>query len=179
MVIDYVSQVPSNFSYNRLGDTIFDVTLFDAEGDIITKLDSSLTICLPRLKRHQKEEACLSYFDDPLNKWRCEDRCLTSYRLPNNEILWCGQTTHLTNFALLLGSTNEYDPCSSQLLNPTISWLSLGFVLGAILIVSLISATIDMRIRARVTRIKTFVKELNAYHAAEVEAAMANASPSI
>ena len=42
-------------------------------------------------------KVCLSYYDERAAKWKCQDECLTS---ANN--LLCGQTPHLTNFALLL-----------------------------------------------------------------------------
>ena len=80
----------------------------------------------------------MSYYDETKAKWECEDKSLVTTK----DGLLCGETKHLTNFALLLtGGPDQSSPDS------TISWVSLGLVAGAIVIVALSSIVVEIRIR--------------------------------
>ena len=118
-----------------LGSIILNITLVDSQGNLITILDSPLTICLPRLNTTKKEDnVCLGYLDEANGEWKCEDTCPENKK---NRFV-CGQTDHLTNFALLLlGNLENGNPCESQARNSTISWISLGLVAAAVVYVAI------------------------------------------
>ena len=130
----------------QLGSSVIEVTLVDSDGNSISELNTPLTICFVP-SADQKRMQCLSYYDEDKAKWRCEDECLTKTK----EGSLCGQTDHLTNFALLFTGAGERnrDPCHSSSDNGqiTISWISLGMVCGAIVIVALSILAVELRIR--------------------------------
>jgi hypothetical protein len=140
-----------------LASAVLNITLLDGEGNSITQLDSPLTICLAISNNTKNgKRVCLSYYDERASQWRCEDKCLTS--IPPKESnstnggtkegLLCGQTDHLTNFALLLTGSQEQDPCQSGKGN-VFSWISLGLVVGAILVVALSVVIFEIHFRWR------------------------------
>ena len=90
---------------------------------------------------------CLSYYDERKGNWTCEDECLTIPDKDSN--LLCGQSNHLTNFALLLGGAGKgsEEPCHSQSLDYTLQWLSLAMVAAAIVIVGFGVLAIEVYIR--------------------------------
>jgi hypothetical protein len=163
LAITFTTNVPENFSNQRLGGIILDITLTDPEGQLITQLDTPLVICLlqPNSSKINKSKApCLSYYDEGNSKWRCEDECLSN---PGNHSLLCGRTDHLTNFALLLsGSSTEGDPCVSQSNDNTLAWVSLGLVAGAILIVALSGIAIEIRTRLHSRKLETQIARMAA-----------------
>ena len=118
----------------------------DDQGVQITQLDSPLIICLtPSNSTKKGESQCLSYFDEKKEKWKCQDECLTTTR--DNQL--CGQTDHLTNFALLLSgnSGGGGHPCRSDSQSFVLSWASLGLVAVAVLIVAIFALIIEVCIR--------------------------------
>ena len=90
----------------------------------------------------------MSYYDEDTQTWKCQDHCL---KLQNDTL--CGETDHLTNFALLLsggggGSGGNKNKCGAD--DPQLDsffWLSLAFVLGAILICIITSILYDLKKR--------------------------------
>ena len=62
------------------------------------EITSSLQICL-LANQTSKKDACLGYIDekDDPPQWKCEDRCLTK----QSGDYYCGDTKHLTSFAIL------------------------------------------------------------------------------
>ena len=164
LTITFVSNVPSDFSHQRLGGIIMDITLTDSENDQITQLDTPLTLCFERpanFSLSKDKNVCLSYFDEVREKWRCEDKCMAN--IPNRSVL-CGETGHLTNFALLLsGNSGETgNPCISVSQGNTLAWISLGLVAGAILIVALSVVVIEIRTRLRAWKLnKQITRGLN------------------
>ena len=142
--ITYVSNIPANLSNQQLGSTILDITPFDGTGNPVTQLANPLTICLePPATIGSHERVCLSYYDERKSKWVCEDRCLTN--TGKKEGLFCGETGHLTNFALLLsgGAAESSDPCVSVSHDNILPWVSLGLVGAAIIIVGLSTIFIE------------------------------------
>ena len=143
------------------------ITLLDGQGNSITQLDSPLTICLALPNTTKKgEEVCLSYYDERKDKWICEDECLTTSPAKGNRsnegtsaegYFLCGRTAHLTNFALLL-TGNGADSCQPDNQDSTLAWISLGMVIGAILLVALCGFVIEMRIRWRSHRKTTLIR---------------------
>ena len=92
---------------------------------------------------------CLSFFDEKKKEWKCQDECLSSFEGKDN--LLCGQTNHLTNFALLL-SGSKGKSCQSGDPEYVLEWLSLGFVAGALLIVSLFVLVFEVILRWKAHR---------------------------
>lgn len=78
----------------ELGSAIYDIS-----GNEVTTFDEPVTICLK--SSSSAEGSCLGYLDTSGQPaaWRCQDECLQSH-----DDLLCGETNHLTNFAILLGS---------------------------------------------------------------------------
>lgn len=120
-----------------LGSVITDITLESSTQGRIRKLAQKLTICLEDVEEDQ--EKCLGYYNEKKERWECEDRCLK--KKGNN---YCGETDHLTSFALLLGGGNQN--CGNPF-DGTLAWISLGFVSGAVLIIILFAAINEFRIQ--------------------------------
>ena len=167
LVTSYMGGAPSNsFNQQVLSSTVLNITLLDGQGNSITQLDSPLTICLALPNNTKKDKrVCLSYYDERKNDWRCEDDCLTT--VGNNaaagetkrENLLCGQTSHLTNFALLLKGNDREDPCKSGD-NNTLAWISLGMVGGAILFVFLSVVMVEVLFRWRYYKQRRLLKKI-------------------
>ena len=110
-----------------LRSAVIDITLV-VEGQIVTELSEPMEICIELpVSGEAPSDLCLAYFDVTSNTWLCEDLSLAS----NGQGQLCGVTGHLTSFALLLGSGDG----SSYFFNSSIAWVSLGFLIGSILIV--------------------------------------------
>ena len=156
LIITYMGTVGTNPSNQRLLSEILDITLVGEDGNLVTKLSPQLTICFPRPNVTRKSErVCLSFFNERKAKWECEDECLTTTDNAGDTV--CGQTDHLTNFALLLmggSSQKDQDPCQSVSQNETLSWISLGMVIGAILIVAVGVVAVEVRTRVERTRLE-------------------------
>ena len=127
-----------------------DITLLNSEGQEIKDLDSPLTICFlrPNNTRQKAKDLCLGFYNEEMGKWRCEDLCLTT---ESNEL--CGQTDHLTNFAVLLMGNLKEDPCTTKTGGEVLAWISLGFIVTAILFV--ITGVCLIEVRYRYIRFKT------------------------
>ena len=143
------------FSFNQqeLVSAVINITLSDGQGNSVTQLDSPLTICLvPSNSTIKSDEACLGFYDVEKGRWKCEDKCLATISSKGlssdtlKENLLCGQTSHLTNFALLLQGNEAKDPCQTDSDN-TLAWTSLGMVAGALLLVGLSVLVIEVHYR--------------------------------
>lgn len=80
-------------------------------GDGSSNLGGNVEICIEAVGT--PEELCLGFLDESLSppEWKCEDPCLEE----NSEGLFCGQTNHFTNFALLLsGGSGGNAGCNSS-----------------------------------------------------------------
>lgn len=126
------------------GSAILDLNINDANGNSITKLSSSIRICLTeKISPVEKDKACLGYFDTKSNQWKCEDQCLDQ-----EGDSYCGTTDHLTSFALLFNGNGNNDPCASGE-NYTLAWISLGFITAAVVIVILATVAVELRFQIR------------------------------
>ena len=145
-----------NATGQQLLSQILDIVLEDDQG-IITRLDSDLTICLRQENGTKKTErrACLSYYDERKGKWICEDSCLATTK----DGLLCGKTGHLTNFALLLTGGSNLDSCQSDPDN-TISWISMGMIVGACVIIAFFVFLNEIRVRYYQYRQAALLKQL-------------------
>jgi hypothetical protein len=160
LIISYSPGAPSN-SNQQVASTVLNITLLDSRNNTITQLDSPLTICLAQSNGTKKgEKECLGYFDENKSKWRCEDKCLSNIRNKGDKAkerekgnIVCGQTGHLTNFALLFaGAGKGEDPCQSKSKDNVLPWLSLGLIIGAILVVALSALIIEVYYRWKAHR---------------------------
>ena len=97
-----------------------------------------------------EQDQCLGFLNDQ-GEWECEDPCLES---KGDQL--CGQTTHFTNFALLLGGAAGATGCGSGNFEYTLTYLSVGFIGGALLciLVAMILIEIRFRFRARHRSVK-------------------------
>lgn len=107
-------------------------------GEPITSLNEPIELCLGELRGEDTNDVCLGFFDEETGDWECED-CSVQHRGAST----CGQTDHLTNFAILLNSNDRSQKCEtdSDLL---FAWLSLGFVLAAIILIIIAIALIEL-----------------------------------
>jgi len=126
---------------SSVGSIILSIELFDDSGAPITQLDEKLTICLAAssLPGIDRDAICLSYYDVVEERWICEDNNLVD-TIEEGQL--CGDTPHLTNFALLLSGDG-----SSAGWDNTMSWLTLGFTIGALVIIALSVMVLELHIR--------------------------------
>ena len=143
----------------------------DGKDKSISQLLSPLTICLALSNDTKKnEKVCLSYYDPSSDKWKCEDKCLTTVNSKGaDHVDWqnllCGETDHLTSFALLLLGKEEEDQdlCQTSR-SDTLAWISMGMVAGAILAVALGVMVIEAHIRWKHYRFNQFIERTLAGH---------------
>jgi hypothetical protein len=96
-----LSSLPDSPNAN-FGSKVFDVSFVNE-----TLTDFSVELCFIS---DSSKDACLGYFDEIENDWKCEDKCLDQ----NQDGQLCGNTSHFTNFAILLGGGGSgSDQCSS------------------------------------------------------------------
>ena len=155
-----IESVPES-SGRPIANSILDITLVDEDGQAISQLNFELTVCFPKPEGKKNEQLCLSYYDETRDKWICQDKCLT--KPENKDSLLCGQTDHLTNFALLFTGSNgkKDEPCQSDNPGHVLSWLSLGFVSGAFLIIILSVPIIEVYYRKNAKKRHNFEGVLN------------------
>jgi len=135
-----------------LGNAIFDISILDEFGSSVSKFDDSMKICFEE-ENSIDDNACLGYYDTDSQSWECEDECLDK-----EGSQYCGDTKHLTSFALLLGGGNNGNNggCGDSDLDLVITWISIGFIAFAIFFVILGIAVIELRYRkADVHRART------------------------
>ena len=132
-----------------VGAVILDLSLTDSNGEAVTQLEEPIEICFdaPNNKKGKGGSLCLGFFDVKKNRWQCQDPCLTQ-----QNGTFCGQTDHLTSFALLLQGLGNTDPCASDSSGRVLVWLSLAFVCVAIIAVLVGVVIIEIRHRAIVHR---------------------------
>lgn len=94
----------------NVGSPVVDLVLLDASGQVVQP-DGDVTVCLEVDDPERAEdEGCLSFFDEEANEWVCEDPCL---EISGDTV--CGDSSHLTNFAILLdGGDGGGNGCDSD-----------------------------------------------------------------
>ena len=124
---------------------VLDVTVVGESGELITSFDDPIELCF---ETDQNEgDVCLGFYNEN-EEWECEDYCLQS---TSDGV--CGETDHLTSFALLLDSSaGSSDKCGSASTDYTYVYLSAGFVVFAVIVVvvGLIIAEARIRVKMRV-----------------------------
>lgn len=143
--IIFVSNIPQRGNI-EFGNTILDITLYDEFGNSISELPKPMRICL-REEKHDGN-TCLGFFDETRGRWKCEEDCLE--RENGN---YCGETDHLTNFALLLGGNGgggaDGDPCETLTPNYLFAWLAIAAVALACCCIVLGIIAIEIRYRKK------------------------------
>lgn len=97
----------------------------------------------------------MGYLEISTGKWICEDECLEK---SNNKNMLCGETDHLTSFALLLTGNNSNSKCSDGNEDYIYAWLSLAFVSLAIIIVLVAVMSKEVQLYKRKQKINKFLK---------------------
>ena len=155
----------TNPANQQLVSGILNITLA-AGGNSITQLNSSLTICLGLSDQEQANKVCLSFFDERKNKWRCQDKCLRFGPPPGNLI--CGETDHLTNFALLLSdNSRDKQECGSVSRSNTIAWIAMALIIGAILVVAVAVLILEIQIRLRIRKRERFISKFLSFRSTD------------
>jgi len=150
-VLSLLEQIPSDWTViveviadfsmsDRIQSPVIDIRCFDNLGNPVTQFSFPITVCIPFFTGTKMNEQCLGYFDEQAKKWKCEDHSLISDGLSR-----CGTTYHLTNFALLLDVSGG----DSTPLDHVIEWLSLGFLVAAIVLVGLSVVMIELYARKK------------------------------
>ena len=86
----------------------------------------------------------MGYLDEN-NEWVCEDECISS----DNNGKYCGTTDHFTSFAILLDGGSGTGGCGSDDgINEIISYLSLAFIILAIILVAIAGTVYEIYFRS-------------------------------
>ena len=83
----------------------------------------------------------MGFFDTSSNTWVCEDECTEK-----SDGLICGETNHLTSFALLLQGKGNSGRCDSSE-DYVFAWLSMALLILAILIIIICVLLNEVRFR--------------------------------
>jgi len=115
---------------------VVDVTVVDSNGEVVDKFDGDeLEVCFSTAE-FDTDDVCLGFFNED-EQWECQDYCLSSTTSDEGEELLCGNTDHLTNFALLLDTdAGSSSRCGSSSMDLLYVYLSVAFVCISIFIVS-------------------------------------------
>ena len=111
--------------------------------DPVESLGGQVEICLEADNTiNSSDDVCLGFLDESAEppEWICEDRCLQEA----SDGLFCGSTDHFTNFALLLDLSDDND-CNSSGDQDVFVWLSLGFLIAALIIILIAVALIETK----------------------------------
>mmetsp|Transcript_855 Transcript_855/g.3125 ORF Transcript_855/g.3125 Transcript_855/m.3125 type:complete len:983 (-) Transcript_855:50-2998(-) len=125
---------------------IFDITIFDRNGDVVRSFGRDLEICIATPALDQADDICLGFFDEGKQEFVCEDPCVEE-----EDDQLCGTTDHLTSFALLLGggeggtTTCDGDDGTDLLF----TWLSIAFISAALVIVIIALVIIEIKVRRK------------------------------
>ena len=91
---------------------IVEVTAFNPQAQPVTRFAEPVKICLTVPPQTEEEKSCLAFLNDDF-EWECEDPCVSRETNDSGETLFCGNTDHFTNFAILLNPRNQGGRCDS------------------------------------------------------------------
>lgn len=114
---------------------VVDVTIVDSSGNVVSEFEGEeLEVCFST-EDFDSDEVCLGFYNDD-GVWECQDYCLSLTTGSDGEDLLCGNTPHLTNFALLLSDeAGSESRCGSSSLDLLYVYLSIGAVGLAIFVI--------------------------------------------
>lgn len=120
------------------------VVVLTSEGEL-TQFDADpVTLCFFNVDT--TEDRCLAFINDA-GEWECEDFCLSAGK--DNSV--CGDSDHLTNFAILLDTRGGSDSrCDSSSLDLSFVWASTALVVAAIILVLFTGLVYEVRLRMAV-----------------------------
>jgi len=152
--VQYSRNLDTNPNRGTTKSAVVDITLM-VDGKIITKLKEPVEICLAYSDSLSTSpptsDLCLAFYDEKCKDWKCEDEDVQS----NSIGQLCGDTPHLTSFALLLGG--GVGECGEYFPHRTIAWLSLGFIGGAIIVILMALVMIEIKYqRKRIVEGRSF-----------------------
>lgn len=125
----------------QVSSIVIDITVLDTDGNTVTSFDDPFEICFSS-DEHGSGDVCLGFFNSD-GEWECEDYCLED----TGDSL-CGESRHLTNFALLLDSeAGSSSRCGSSSQDYLYIYLSVASVGAAVCIIILAAVMIEVRIR--------------------------------
>lgn len=125
----------------EVSSIVFDITVLDNDGNSVTSFDEPFEICFSS-DEHGSGDVCLGFFNSD-GEWECEDYCLEE-----SDGRLCGESRHLTNFALLLSSeAGSSSKCGSDSQDFLYIYLSVAFVGAALCFVILAAVLIEIKIR--------------------------------
>ena len=115
------------FVSNQVASSILDITLLNEFG-ISIQPSNNIEICFNVNDNIDKDDSCLGFFNEETKEWECEDRCLKEKNdNEEKEDLLCGETNHLTNFAILFSGAGLGGGCGDDNFDYTVLYLSIGF----------------------------------------------------
>jgi len=155
-VVDYYSTL--ELSVHTINAFVTEITLVNQFGQQITELNEPIQICLAPTHNRSPDEICLGFLNEESGEWECED-CSVNHESGSD--LLCGESDHLTNFALLISTEDPSDKCgSSPIQNEVIAWLSLAFLLLAILIFFAFAVATELCYRKKAANKRSFLESL-------------------
>lgn len=139
---------PRREQNRQIESIILEVVLSDGFGNEVNTFPEEVELCFS--VEGGTSGKCLGFFDESGGEWKCTDPCLKK-----KQNLICGTTDHFTNFAILLtGGEEECGETTSYV----ISWLSMAFIIFAILVIAIAVGLIERDARKRANKIKNTVR---------------------
>lgn len=141
-----------------------DVVVMSPQGAVTQFNSNPVTLCFFNVDT--TDNRCLGFINDA-GDWECEDYCLTG-----SGGAVCGDSDHLTSFAILLDTEGGSDSrCGSSSLDLRLVWASSALVISAVVVVLLVVAAYEVHLRRSIkadnTRLtRTFVESPGASNAA-------------
>jgi len=91
-----------------LVSNVFDVNLYSDSNELV-EFQGVAQLCFTTNYTIEHGKSCMGYLDETVYppKWKCEDYCLEESSSSNSTQQVCGETSHFTNFAILLGGDGE------------------------------------------------------------------------
>jgi len=124
------------FYIDAIASDVVDINVVDNNGSMISEFDDEdVEVCFAT-SDYDEGDVCLGFFNVD-RRWECQDFCLSSKKGDTGDDMLCGNTDHLTNFALLLspeaGTTSR---CGSSSDDLTYAYWSLALVGVAIIVIA-------------------------------------------
>ena len=120
-------------------------------------IGGTVEICIEADKNQQNtDDLCLGFLDESKNppEWRCEDSCVQEV----SNGLFCGETDHFTNFALLLDGTR--DDCEDSSEDLIYTWVSVAAIGVALCCICLIVVIIELSYQKKRINIRNTLRYL-------------------
>lgn len=144
-----------NNNDDNIGSTIVDINIFDIFSNSITNFEEDIEICFTQSNLDNTDDICLGFFNEETRKWECQDKCLDK-----EGDSYCGKTDHLTSFSLLLNGFGGNNGCESSNIDYILSWISLGLLIFAIIIIFIAVVLNELKYQYYLHRKRGFLLEI-------------------